>query len=98
MASQPKGGRYVIQIPFDFEFRKTKVWCMGNAPIIGWSKRTDGTVDGSALVAEVATSELTFPVKYPRQNLPEGRWDNLWLEAFSARMSKELFRSGNPRF
>ena len=56
---------------------------MASARISGWAKRTDGTVDGSALMAEVMTAELTYPIKYPRKNLPEGRWDNLWLEAFT---------------
>lgn len=76
----------IIQIPFDFEFRTANVqWSLASARITGWAKRTDATQDGSALMAEVTTSELTYSIKYPRKNLPEGRWDNLWLEAYSDR-------------
>jgi hypothetical protein len=66
---------------------------MASARISGWAKRTDGTVDGSALMAEVMTAELTYPIKYPRKNLPEGRWDNLWLEAFTDSDVERAFSS-----
>jgi len=69
---------------------------MASARITGWAKRTDGTVDGSALMAEVTTAELTYPIKYPRKNLPEGRWDNLWLEAYSDRDVERALSDWEP--
>jgi hypothetical protein len=89
----------IIEIPFDFEFRRTKLkWSVADARITGWARRTDATVDGAVLMAEVTTAELTYPIKYPRKNIPDGRWDNLWLEAYSDSDVERAFASWQPMF
>lgn len=69
---------------------------MASARITGWARRTDATLDGSALMAEVITEGFAFPIKYPRKNLPEGRWDNLWLEAYSDRDVERALSDWEP--
>ncbi len=64
----------------------------------GWAKRPDATVDGSALMAKVTTAELRYWVKYPRRNLPEGQWDNLWLEAYTDQDVERIFADWEPTF
>ena len=87
----------IIQIPFDFEFRTTKVqWALAGARITGWARRTDATIDGSALMAEVSTAGFTHPIKYPRQNLPPGQWDNLWLEAYTDQDVERILSGWEP--
>jgi hypothetical protein len=80
-----------IQIPFSFEFRTTKVqWAQADSRITGWARRNDGTVDAQNLVAKITSSGFSRPVRYPRQLLPEGIYDNLWIEAYT---DKDVERS-----
>jgi hypothetical protein len=74
----------IVNIPLSFEYRKTTAqWDQSSAHITGWARRTDGTVDGGALVAEITTRGLIHSVKFPRKRLPEGEWDSLWLMAYA---------------
>ena len=96
----------IVQIPFSFEFRTTTVeWSMGNARITGWAKRPntvmwanhpDAKVDGAALIAEVTTDDGTYAVKYPRQNLPAGKWDDLWMQAYTDQDVERVFSDWKP--
>lgn len=73
----------IVKIPVSFEFRKTKAeWVQAVAHFTGWAKRTDSTVDGSNLMAEITTGGLTHLVRYSRKRLPE-KWDGLWMQAYS---------------
>jgi hypothetical protein len=87
----------ILQIPFEFEFRKSKVvWSIATLRLVGWARRPDYTLDGSALKAEISTGGLKYTVKYPRQNLPQEQWDNLWLEAYTDRDVEQKFASWEP--
>jgi hypothetical protein len=87
----------VINVPFSFEFRAIKTqWEQASARITGWGKRTDGTLDGSNLVAEITTRGVRYPIRYPRRRLPPGRWDNLWLEAGSNDDVERVFSGFEP--
>jgi hypothetical protein len=80
----------IVKIPLSFEYRKTKVqWALASAHITGWAKlpylssRLDRVVDGSYLMAEITTGGVSYPVRFSRKRLPEGEFDNLWMEAYS---------------
>jgi hypothetical protein len=87
----------IIQIPFSFDYRTAAVrWAEVQARITGWGRRTNGAKDGSALVAWITTDGLQHPIRYPRQRLPEGRWDNLWLEAYTDEDVERVFSGFEP--
>jgi hypothetical protein len=78
-----KGGvATLIQIPIEFQFRRTQVkWVKPHARIIGWWKRSDGSVDGenlSAVDGENLSAEVTAgctgSIRFPIEQLPEREW------------------------
>ena len=74
----------IVSFPVEFEFRKTKVaWVQASARLKGWARRTDATVDGGNLMAEITPGGFTYPVRFPLKRLPEGRWEGLWLQAYT---------------
>jgi hypothetical protein len=64
----------LIQVPIEFEFRKTKVmWSETHVRVTGWWKRSDGSVDGENLIAEIIGGKRT--VKFPLERLPQKYWE-----------------------
>jgi hypothetical protein len=62
----------------------------------GWARRSDGTVDGGSLMAEITTGGFGRPVRFSRKRLPDGEWDGLWLMAYSDEDVEQTFSSFNP--
>jgi hypothetical protein len=86
------------KIPLSFEFRKTVTdWIQGTAHFTGWARREDGTVDGDNLLAEIKhMGRRVYRTRYPRKNLPKGRWDGLGMQAYSDAGVERLLSTYEP--
>jgi hypothetical protein len=63
------------QVPIEFEFRKTHVeWSEVHARITGWWKRSDGSVDGEKLKAEIIGGDGRS-IEFPLERLPDSEWE-----------------------